>query len=71
MKKFLAITFAALSLAVVLSGSKRPERGNVKYVNREIGGVGFILQPTRPTVQIPNQMLRLPPGRADLLDVRI
>lgn len=71
MKKFLAITFAALSLAVVLSGSKRPERGNVKYVNTEIGGVGFILQPTRPTVQIPNQMLRLSPGRADLLDVRI
>ena len=71
MKRFLTMLCVALPVVAVLSGSRKPGRDNVKHVNTEIGGVGFILQPTRPTVQIPNQMLRLSPGRADLLDERI
>ena len=40
----------------------------LEYVDTEIGGVSVLLQPTRPTVQIPNQVIRWSPGRADLLD---
>jgi len=40
----------------------------LSYVDPEIGGVGVLLQPTRPTVQIPNQMIRWSPARTDLLD---
>lgn len=40
----------------------------LEYVDTEIGGVSILLQPTRPTAQIPNQVIRWSPGRADLLD---
>ena len=40
-------------------------------VDTTIGGVGVLLQPTRPTVQVPNQIVRWSPSRADLLDDRI
>lgn len=38
------------------------------YVNTGLGGVGVLLQPTRPTVQLPNQVIRWSPLRADLTD---
>ena len=41
------------------------------YVDPNIGGVGHILQPTRPTVQLPNQMVRMYPNRKDYLDDQI
>jgi len=44
---------------------------NSSYVVPSIGGVGLILQPTRPTVQIPNQMVRVYPVRNDYLDDQI
>jgi hypothetical protein len=40
----------------------------LSYVDPNIGGVGLILEPTRPTVQLPNQMIRSYPGRKDYLD---
>ena len=43
----------------------------LKYVDPTIGGVGVILQPTRPTVHLPNQMVRVFPLRNDQLDDRI
>jgi predicted alpha-1,2-mannosidase len=43
----------------------------LSYVDPNIGGVGLILEPTRPTVQLPNQMIRSYPGRQDYLDDRI
>jgi predicted alpha-1,2-mannosidase len=45
--------------------------GNLKYVDPLIGNVGFLLQPTRPTVQVPNQMIRMYPQRADYIDDQI
>jgi predicted alpha-1,2-mannosidase len=42
-----------------------------KYVDPTIGGVGVILEPTRPTVHLPNQMVRVFPIRNDQLDDRI
>lgn len=42
--------------------------GNLKYVDPLIGNVGQLLEPTRPTVQLPNQMIRMYPQRIDYLD---
>ena len=50
------------------SGRKRDP---LQYVDPNIGGVAPILQPTRPTVQLPNQMIRMYPNRADYLDDQI
>lgn len=44
---------------------------NVDYVDPRIGNVGLLLQPTRPTVQLPNQPVRMYPVRADYLDDQI
>jgi predicted alpha-1,2-mannosidase len=44
---------------------------NVNYVDPTIGGVGIILEPTRPTVHLPNSMVRVFPIRKDQLDDRI
>ncbi|MGN7723018.1 GH92 family glycosyl hydrolase [Chitinophaga sp. 22620] len=41
------------------------------YVDPKIGNVGHLLQPTRPTVQLPNQMMRMHPVRADYIDDQI
>ncbi|MES2277869.1 MAG: GH92 family glycosyl hydrolase [Bacteroidota bacterium] len=46
-------------------------RGNLKYVDPRIGNVGLLLQPTRPTVQLPNQMIRMYPERTDYIDDQI
>lgn len=44
---------------------------NLRHVDPNIGGVGLILEPTRPTVQLPNQMIRSYPGRKDYIDAHI
>jgi len=45
--------------------------GNLKYVDPRVGNVGQLLQPTRPTVQLPNQLIRMYPEREDYLDDQI
>jgi len=45
--------------------------GNLKYIDPRIGNVGQLLQPTRPTVQLPNQVIRMYPERSDYLDDQI
>lgn len=47
------------------------ESGNLKYVDPTIGNVAWLLQPTRPTVQLPNQMIRMFPERTDYIDDQI
>ncbi len=42
-----------------------------RYVDPNIGGVAPILVPTRPTVQLPNQPIRMYPNREDYLDDEI
>lgn len=44
---------------------------NLELVDPTIGNVGILLQPTRPTVQLPNQLVRFYPVRADYLDDQI
>lgn len=46
-------------------------QSNLPYVDPSIGGVGIILEPTRPTVHLPNSMLRFFPQRRDHLDDQI
>ncbi len=43
----------------------------LKFVDPNIGGVAPILVPTRPTVQLPNQPVRMYPNREDYLDDQI
>lgn len=55
-----AVTLAALHAAA-----------QVEYVDTTIGNVGILLVPTRPTVFLPNSMVRMYPMRADAMDDRI
>ena len=66
--KFLIIP---LVLAVMVGACKEQRHSNSDYIDPDIGGVGHLLQPTRPTVHIPNQMVRMYPVRADYLDDQI
>lgn len=43
----------------------------VNYVDPTIGNVGILLEPTRPTVFMPNSMVRVYPVRKDALDDEI
>jgi len=66
MKKLLLPFIAAagfLSAAAVYA--------QVEYVDPSMGGQGFMLEPTRPTVSLPNSMVRVYPVRKDQLDDQI
>lgn len=54
-----------------LCAAVQPGFAQVEHVDPTIGGVGLLLQPTRPTVHLPNSMVRMYPVRADQLDDRI
>ncbi|MEJ7558033.1 MAG: GH92 family glycosyl hydrolase [Pedobacter sp.] len=74
MKKSLTTLFAALALmGSVFGQSAKPKStpSNLSFVDPSIGGVGLILEPTRPTVQLPNHMIRVFPVRRDALDDQI
>ena len=47
------------------------QQSGLTYVDPTIGGVGIILEPTRPTVHLPNSMVRTFPMRRDQLDDEI
>ncbi len=53
------------------SCQQKQEKSGLDYVDPTIGGVGVILQPTRPAVHLPNSMLRVFPMREDQLDDQI
>ncbi len=44
---------------------------NLQYVDTRIGGVGLILEPTKPTVHLPNKLIRMFPIRKDQIDDQI
>ncbi|MCE1199886.1 MAG: GH92 family glycosyl hydrolase [Marinilabiliales bacterium] len=60
----LTTLFFATSLAM-------GQTSNLSQVDPTIGNVGILLQPTRPTVHQPNQMIRFYPVRADYIDDQI
>lgn len=51
------------------SGNEMVE--GLSMVDPKIGSVGILLEPTRPTVQVPNQMIRMYPSRKDYIDDQI
>ncbi len=61
---------ATLFISSVLSCTET-EESNLQYVDPSIGGVGVILKPTRPTIHLPNSLVRVFPMRKDHLDDRI
>jgi predicted alpha-1,2-mannosidase len=62
---FLPLVVLAFAGTVFLS------RAQVEYVDPVMGGQGFMLEPTRPTVSLPNSMVRVYPVRRDQLDDQI
>lgn len=58
-----------LAAALLLAAAQ--SQAQVEYVDPTIGGVGFLLEPTRPTVSLPNSPLRIYPVRKDALDDQI
>ena len=64
---FAGIAAAALGLATLPQGA----HAQVEYVDPTDGGIGFLLEPTRPTVSLPNSMVRVYPVRFDATDDQI
>lgn len=58
-------------LSVTAIAQQNAGKGNLKYIDPLIGNIGQLLEPTRPTVQLPNQMMRMYPNRKDYLDDQI
>lgn len=56
--------------AAVLVGTSTLQ-AQVEYVDPTMGGQGFLLEPTRPTVSLPNCMVRMYPVRKDQLDDQV
>ena len=70
-KKALA-AFCLLGVTVLPTMSQAQKvNNNLQYLKPEIGGVGRLLVPTRPTIQLPYQMIRMTPDRNDYLDDQI
>ena len=73
MKRYFRAAFVAIAvmLFIISCNDDKSHPSNTKYIDTDIGGVGFLLQPTRPTVQLPNQMVRMYPVRKDYIDDQI
>ena len=55
-----------------LAGDTIPAaRSNVDYIDPTIGNMGQLLEPTRPTAQLPHQLIRVTPQRKDYMDDQI
>lgn len=71
----LSLSVAALCYctapAVAQKKGNQPKADNLKYIDPRVGNVGALLQPTRPTVQLPNQVMRMYPQRNDYIDDQI
>src|SRR5690349_16872660 len=76
MRSLLVITVQFFVLVVYgqarLGGAGRAaQKSNLEYIDPTIGNVGHLLEPTRPIVHLPNQMIRVSPKRKDYLDDQI
>lgn len=83
MKKYLlskhtltVLLFQSLFAVNSFANPKNPKdtlapRRTLDYIDPTIGNIGALLEPTRPTVSLPNQVVRMYPIRKDYLDDRI
>lgn len=77
MKKLLLLILLLWNVAILYA--RQPGKASLhatdksilEYVDATIGNVGQLLEPTRPTIQLPNQMIRVAPQRKDYLDNQI
>lgn len=73
--KYLNTLFKVLLLICLLKPASAQNNkvsfSNIDYIDPTIGNVGQLLLPTRPTVQLPNQLIRFTPQRIDFLDDQI
>ena len=67
----LAVLTALCSIIVLNTCSAQTATSNLDYIDPRIGNVGQLLEPTRPTMHLPNQMIRMYPKRADYIDDQI
>lgn len=70
-KQSLLFFLSAWMLGIACNAARSVEKSNLNDVDPTIGSVGRLLEPTRPTVQLPNQMVRFTPQRKDFLDDQI
>ncbi|MCD9014663.1 GH92 family glycosyl hydrolase [Parachryseolinea silvisoli] len=63
-------TAAGISAALLLALTSYGQ-APLSWVDPRVGNVGHLLEPTRPTAQLPNQAIRSYPGRKDHLDPQI
>lgn len=61
------------AVIALLTGCTKHEKTEqlTQFVDPTIGNVSVLLQPTRPTAQLPNQVIRMHPVRADYIDDQI
>lgn len=70
-KALRVIGFLAVTLMSAQCINAQTRADVLPYLHPEIGGVGQMLEPTRPAMQLPNQMMRMTPIRRDYLDDEI
>ncbi|MBV4357430.1 GH92 family glycosyl hydrolase [Pinibacter aurantiacus] len=63
--------FTGVVCANVPKDTTAPKKQNIDYIDPTIGNIGQLLEPTRPTAQLPNQVIRMYPIRKDYLDDQI
>jgi predicted alpha-1,2-mannosidase len=78
---FCKTLFACLFLHIVFTDAKgeiekqtdtsAPRNSLLRYIDPTIGNVAQLLEPTRPTAYLPNQVIRVHPIRKDYLDDEI
>lgn len=71
MKTNRLVKFAAVLVFLAGCQTKEQPESLTQYVDPTIGNVSVLLQPTRPTAQLPNQSIRMHPVRADYIDDQI
>ena len=67
----LIVLLLSCFIEVATAQNRKVPLSNIDYIDPTIGNVGQLLVPTRPTVQLPNQLIRFIPQRIDFLDDQI
>src|ERR1700680_4759076 len=67
----IVLFFKAKADQDILRDTLAAEKQNIDYVDPTIGNVAQLLEPTRPTAHLPNQVIRVYPIRKDYLDDQI
>ncbi|UAY50839.1 GH92 family glycosyl hydrolase [Ferruginibacter albus] len=69
--KTIAILISGIFCLSTVAVRSQTNPSVLNYLSPEIGGVGWMLEPTRPAMQLPNEMMRMTPIRKDYLDDEI